>query len=105
MTTERANEIIAKAMGVWETPPPEKIFQGALDPDYTDPTSYLEAMAWAKKQKWWVEFVLKGLKLNMPTHLTPDESLDYMVGEVARCILDPVQGSHALASYLEGDKC
>jgi hypothetical protein len=74
-------------------------------PDYyTDPTAYLEAMAWAQKQEWWGKFVLTGLKLNMPTHLTPDESLDYMVGEVARCILDPKLGSHALASYLRERK-
>ena len=32
------------------------------DPDYTDPTSYLEAMAWARKQDWWVDFAFeKGL--------------------------------------------
>ncbi|MCK5236179.1 MAG: hypothetical protein KAR06_04255 [Deltaproteobacteria bacterium] len=84
MTDDRANEIIAKAMGVWETPPPEKIFQGALDPDYTDPTSYLEAMAWAKKQGWFSEFICE------------------MVGAPLDILLDPKLGSHALASYLEG---
>ena len=50
--------------------------------DYTDPTSYLEAMTWAKRQDWWFEFYRGWLTIDM--------------------LLNPKQGSHALAKFLEG---
>ena len=67
----------------------------------TDPTAYLEAMAWAKEQDWWEDFA---------------QTLWYEANEqVASCmgclasvygipfiILDPKLGSHALAQFLEG---
>ena len=49
-------------------------------PDYTDPANYLEAMAWAKKQDWWYEFYRGWLTIDI--------------------LLDPKQGSYALASYI-----
>lgn len=65
--------------------------QEFVNPDYTDPTAYLEAMAWAKEQEWWGRFVV---------------SLQFEISHtheiVLYNILDPKLGSHALAEFLEG---
>lgn len=59
-----------------------------INPSYTSPISYLEAMAWAKKQKWWGDFAyIKN---------------GYDGYDFNEDLLDPKLGSHALASYLEG---
>lgn len=62
----------------------------ASNPDYTDPTSYLEAMAWAKKQKWWGEFI------------QPNGDISFNWELIVHHLTDPKQGSHALAEFLEG---
>lgn len=70
-------------------------------PDYTDPTSYLEAMAWAQEQEWWEDFVLNGMR----TKIYNDEYSDTFENVVVQAIgliLNPKLGSHALAEFLEG---
>ena len=67
------------------------------NPDYTDPTSYLEAMAWAKNQEWFEDF-LHGHKYNS----NRCEGVSRTTLGLVIDMLDPKLGSHALASYLEG---
>lgn len=71
--------------------------------NYTDPTHYLEAMAWAKKQDWFNDFVqyeLQGCchKVIESIEEIGNEQIEFYVPS---WILDPKEGSHALASYLE----
>lgn len=68
----------------------EVSYESFINPDYTDPTSYLEAMAWAMEQGLWDDFVYKYLT----QHLGHDT-------HSIKVLFDPVTGSHALASYLE----
>ena len=106
MTDNRANRIIHEAMGLcWHEPysidDDQEIMCRHCDmvtmdeddfnnPNYTDPTSYLEAIAWAKKQYWWMGF-LNTLKTGgLPTERMVD------------IILDPSVCIPKLASYLEG---
>lgn len=67
------------------------------NPDYTDPTAYLEAMAWAMERDWW------------------DDALKYFWSKLSRngiwdkqaiplFMLGKEEGSHALAEYIK-EKC
>lgn len=79
----------------------------------TNPTAYLEAMAWAKKQKWWRQFVEKIKLGSIPKSPLKGQGIDTVIDNMAevmflvsmeqiRILLDPKQGSHALAEFLEG---
>ena len=54
------------------------------------PEEYLEAMAWAKEQEWWLDFIYD-------CNGTCDN-----IEDIVKVILDPKQGSHTLAKFLEG---
>lgn len=77
----------------------DKAWPAPINPDYTDPTSYLEAMAWAERQPWWCDF-LDSIQ-DRPDEMWHDEITVY-VRDILSVLLDPKLGSHALAQFLEG---
>ena len=110
MTDRKANRIITEAMGlVWheitlyhESNTPycltcdivySKCPSSGRDAKKLRPTAsasdYLEAMAWAKKQKWWHRFVNR-IYLNNGMSMVA----------TAEILLDPKLGSHALVKYI-----
>ena len=93
-TDSQINEIIHR--NIYVSPPPGTSFVAVPMPDYTDPTSYLEAMAWAKEQDWWLDFI-QWLAYLQTSGGKPLRSV-----VVTGFLLDPKLGSHALAEFLEG---
>lgn len=71
------------------------------NPDYTDPTSYLEAMAWARVESWWTEFLVS-IGIDGQDYQLLMCDIEVFVEEVIDILLDPKLGSHALAEFLEG---
>jgi hypothetical protein len=68
------------------------------NPDYTDPTAYLEAMAWAKEQDWWPEFLSTIQRYGHKVCIGYNR-FDYYI---RTDFLDPSVGAPKLASYIEG---
>lgn len=113
MTNQEADRVIAEAMGSWNTPPEHKIFQGAIDfAPTSSATDYHEAMAWAKEQDWFADFVTNSIRVTVNAifkDLDTEDALDQLMRvsqevtvSTARILLDKEKGSHALASYIEG---
>lgn len=77
-----------------------------LNPDYTAPTSYLEAMAWAKEDvELWKDFIAS-LTYKILRSMKGIDNISAMTSllaqTVASILLDKEKGSHALAEFLEG---
>jgi hypothetical protein len=85
MTEEEVNGIIAKAAGL-------------MNVDcVNDGRDYLEAMAWAKKQTWFTNFI--GGYIHWKQEVG---GYGCDLDELIALLLDPKLGSHALASDIEG---
>lgn len=94
MSERTDSQIIHEARGLeWErfyANDNKRYIDLSCNPDYTDPTPYLEAMAWARTKPWWTDFAYEKSIYNSEC-VEFDEDL-----------LDPPTGAPKLAEFLEG---